>query len=212
MMAQANEAVVEGAVLGAAKQIEAAIDDEITTLETLGEDELKQIRHKRLVELKRESEQYLEWIGRGHGVVAKVEERDFFEEAKKSERLVAVFGRPNASRLGKEVEEWLGVVARKHMECRFVALDAEKCPFLCGRLGIRVLPAILTALKGKTVKVLHGLSEIDSTGKLDAEKFESKLFEIGVLTHTDIADASGEEKGNVRDSSFVGKGLGSRRR
>ena len=216
-MAQSANVTVEAAVLGAAKQIEHAIDDEINALDSLDDTELEQIRKKRLAELKREAEQRKEWVTKGHGSLATITERDFFDQAKQSEKLVVVFGRPSSSRLGKDVEEWLGVVAKEHMECRFVALDAEKCPFLCNRFSIQVLPALLVAKDGKVVKVLHGLDEIDHKGNLSAEKFEAKLFELGVLSSTCISDESNSTKENMSNKNrlYVGGGaskIGSRRR
>ena len=41
------------------------------------------------------------------------------------------------------VDKHLGILAKKHLEAKFVKINAEKCPFLTERLRIKVIPTIM---------------------------------------------------------------------
>ena len=50
------------------------------------------------------------------------------------------------------VDKHLGILAKKHLEAKFVKINAEKCPFLTERLRIKVIPTIMLV---KVVLDLH---------------------------------------------------------
>ncbi|CAI5516113.1 unnamed protein product, partial [Closterium sp. Naga37s-1] len=41
------------------------------------------------------------------------------------------------------VDKHLAILAPKHLEAKFVKIDAEKCPFFVSRLNIKVLPCMI---------------------------------------------------------------------
>ena len=43
----------------------------------------------------------------------------------------------------KIVDKHMDILSKKHLETRFIRLNAEKAPFLTERLKIRVMPTIL---------------------------------------------------------------------
>ena len=66
----------------------------------------------------------------GHGEYTEIpEEKDFFDVPKKSENVVCHFYRDDFFRC-KIVDKHLAILAKKHMETKFVKINAEKCPFL----------------------------------------------------------------------------------
>ena len=68
----------------------------------------------------------------GHGEYTEIpEEKEFFEVSKKSGNVVCHFYRDDFFRC-KVVDKHLAILARKHMETKFVKINAEKCPFLTG--------------------------------------------------------------------------------
>eukprot|EP00171_Calliarthron_tuberculosum_P013569 IDg13569t1 len=180
--------MMEDVVLGAAKQIEAAVDDEIARLDTLGNDDLEAIRRRRLAELKLNAERRARWRLQGHGQLREMKERDFFARAKQSERVAVLFRRKAQSRVAQDFVDHIARVAERHDETLFVVLDAEDAPFLTERFGIRVLPSIVTVRDSKVDKVFHGLSELDHTGKFDTKRLEQALFRFDVVADTRIAD------------------------
>ena len=97
------------------------------------EDDLSKIRKQRIQEMKAKAEQKQEWQFAGHGSLSKIsEQKEFFDAAKRSEKLVAIFTR-ESNRYGQIMKEHMSVLAQRHMEARFVWVDAENAPFLTDR-------------------------------------------------------------------------------
>ena len=121
------------------KQIE-KIDADISNLND--EDELKALRQKRLQAMKKAQEEKESWLANGHGKYEEIpDEATFFAECKKAKNLVVHFYREATFRC-KIVDKHLDLLAAKHLEAKFMKIDAEKSPFLTQRLKIRVLPTI----------------------------------------------------------------------
>ena len=114
--------------------------------------------------MKRQKEKRQEWIKNGHGEYEEIpEEKDFFEVSKKSESVVCHFYTDGNERCKvllctqctfavvkilirfplQIVDKHLGILAKKHLEAKFVKINAEKCPFLTERLRIKVIPTIM---------------------------------------------------------------------
>jgi hypothetical protein len=174
---------VEAAVLGAAKQIEKALDDEISDLNTVQDDDLEAIRKRRIAEMKRKADMEALWRRRGHGKIGRVEEKEFFAHAKETERFVLLVSRPGTSRFASDIEEHFGRIAEHHV------VNADKAPFLCEKFMLRVMPSVLLVKHHKVDRVLHGLDALAEGGKLDSAVIEARLFEFGLVTHTEIADS-----------------------
>ena len=84
--------------------------------------------------------------------------------------------------------------AQKHMEARFVWVDAENAPFLTERLNIWMLPTIVI-VKGNKVEEQHnGLNEIDGTGKYTSGMLEYLLYTDGVLDEAPIYEQEVREE------------------
>ena len=93
---------------------------------------------------------FQEFLLKGHGVYKEIpSEKDFFDEIKNSKRAVVHFYRPTTDRC-TIFDKHLEIIAPKYLEARFVKLNAEKAPFLCERLNIRVIPTLLLIVDGQT--------------------------------------------------------------
>jgi thioredoxin-like negative regulator of GroEL len=82
------------------------------------------------------------WTRQGHGSYDEIEERDFFQHAHRSSRIVLHFCRPQTERCAL-LDKHLHALAERHCETRFVKLNAEKAPFLAARLKIKMLPTLV---------------------------------------------------------------------
>lgn len=92
----------------------------------------------------------------GHGQYQEIPvEKDFFAECKKSTNVVCHFYRESAERC-RIVDMHLHRLAPKHMETRFLKINAEKCPFLAERLRIVVIPTIAIIKDGKSKDYIVG--------------------------------------------------------
>jgi DNA-binding TFAR19-related protein (PDSD5 family) len=128
--------VVGERLLVALEAAEEKLDADIERLERLDEDDLERIRRQRLDQLKRQHNKKQEWIAKGHGEYREIhDQKQFFEELKKEERAVVHFFRPSTRRC-EIVDKHLLALSQKHIETRFVKVDAEKCPFIAEKLRI----------------------------------------------------------------------------
>ncbi|XP_041359522.1 thioredoxin domain-containing protein 9-like [Gigantopelta aegis] len=169
------EQIVEKQVLQATKVIEQQLDAEIERMEKMDEDDFEVLRQKRLESVKKSAQQNQEWRAIGHGQYSEIyDEKDFFDECKKSKNVACHFYRDSTFRC-KIVDKHMALLAPKHMETRFLKINAEKCPFLVERLRIKVLPTICIARDGKTVDYIVGFDELGGTDDFPTEMLEWRL-------------------------------------
>merc|ERR1712083_853102 len=106
-------------------------------------DELEVIKRGRIEMMKKHQEKKVEWKKQGHGEYQEIpEEKEFFTVTKSSDNCVIHFYRDETFRC-KILDKHFHVLAKKHLETRFCKINAEKCPFLCDRLKIRMIPTVL---------------------------------------------------------------------
>lgn len=182
------EKALETALVGAAENLEKEVDSEIDRLNNLQDDDLEAIRSRRLAQLQKNAEERAVWRRNGHGTVHTLTEKDFFTRAKGTTRMIAIFFQPGTSRYSSDLNEHMAKLAEHHLETFFATIDANKAPFLCQRLQIRVLPSLLFVKNGEINRVLVGLDELSQTGKFTTEGIEKRLFEFQMLTDTNLSD------------------------
>merc|ERR1711990_1337660 len=83
------------------------------------------------------------------------------------------------------------LLAQRHMEARFIWVDAENAPFLTDRLNIYMLPTI-TCIKDH--KEHNGLNEIDGSGKYSSGMLEYLLHCDDMLDEAPLYDAEIREE------------------
>lgn len=81
--------VVGHQILRALETKEAGLDEEIRQLEKADNDDLAQIRARRLRELKRRADEKEHWKQMGHGTYEEIDEKEFFSVAKQSRYVVS---------------------------------------------------------------------------------------------------------------------------
>lgn len=182
------EKVLEATLVNAAKTVEKEVDTEIDRLTNLQEDDLEAIRRRRLAQLKKAAEERAIWKRNGHGTLHTLTEKDFFTRAKGVSRMVVVFFQPGTSRYSSDLIEHVAKLAEHHLETLFATIDANKAPFLCQRLKIRVLPSLLFLKDGEIDQVLVGLDALSQTGKFTTKGIEKRLFEFQMLMDTNLSD------------------------
>jgi len=163
-----NSAQLEKVISHVTKVIESQVDQQIEKIDAdisnLGdEDELKALRQKRLQAMKKAQEEREGWLANGHGKYEEIpDEGAFFAECKKAKHLVVHFYREATFRC-KILDKHLGILAAKHLEAKFMKIDAEKSPFLTQRLKIRVLPTLCLLRDGKVVDYIVGFTDLGNT-------------------------------------------------
>ena len=175
---------MEGAILNATKIVEQQVDAEIERLDQLQEDDIEKLREKRLNQMKQLASQQQEWRSKGHGEYRELsEEKMFFDECKQSEKVVCHFYRESTWRC-KIVDKHLAILAPKHLETKFIKLSVERCPFLCDRLKIRIIPTIALVIDGKTKDYIKGFDELGGHDEFPTEMLEWRLGCAGVINYS----------------------------
>ncbi len=126
-----------------AEMAERQLDNAIEHFDNLSKDDIEKIRMKRREQLKERASMMQQWKFLGHGVYEEIaDEKQWFEEAKNNKHLVTHFYRASTEYC-KVVDYHLEKLAPRHMETRFIKIDAEKCNYLVNRLNIQVMPTII---------------------------------------------------------------------
>ena len=166
------------------EQLEAAeeqLDEEIDRLDKMGEDELEVVRRKRLESMKAAAKQKEKWRAQGHGEYRELtEEKEFFKEIKEAPRAVVHFYRPSTWRC-EIIDKHLRELSAKHVETKFVRVNAEKVPFLVERLKIWMLPTVVLVKAGKTHHSIVGFDELGGDDEFTTEQLEDVLVAHGVI-------------------------------
>ncbi|KAI5059239.1 hypothetical protein GOP47_0025558 [Adiantum capillus-veneris] len=177
----ALQKVIEQQVLTVAQVVEEKIDDEIAKLDRLDEDDLEMLRERRLQQMKKMAAKKQHWVSLGHGEYQELlSEKDFFATAKSSEKVVCHFYRENWP--CKVMDKHMALLATKHIETRFVKINAEKSPFLTERLKIVVLPTLALIKNTKVDDYLVGFDELGGTDEFTTEELEERLAKSSMLT------------------------------
>merc|ERR1711988_633253 len=92
------------------------------------------------------------------------------------------------------MKEHMQVLAQKHLEARFLWVDAENAPFLTDRLNIWMLPTIVCIKDNKVHKQHNGCDEIDSSGKYSSGMLEYLLHTDEMLDEAPLYDQEVREE------------------
>jgi len=199
-----------GAILGqqliqAAKMMEEQVDDEIKNLETLDEDGIEAINRRRLEAMKDAQKKKAEWMKNGHGEYSEIpEEKEFFNITKNSENVVCHFYREETFRC-KIMDKHLNILAKKHLETKFCKIEADKAPFLCDRLKIRVIPTVILIKNAQTRGYVVGFTELGNTDDFSTEMLEWRIAQNEVINYSGDLTTSPLEAKKVAKTNFVGK-------
>ncbi|KAL7168040.1 hypothetical protein ACSBR2_038473 [Camellia fascicularis] len=172
--------IIEKQVLTVAKAVEDKIDDEIHALDRLDLDDIDVLRERRLQQMKNMAEKRSRWIALGHGEYSEIPiEKDFFSVVKASDRVVCHFYRENWP--CKVMDKHLSILAKQHIETRFVKIHAEKSPFLVEKLKIVVLPTLALIKSAKVDDYVVGFNELGGTDEFTTEELEERLAKAQVV-------------------------------
>ncbi|KAH9519885.1 Thioredoxin domain-containing protein 9 [Bulinus truncatus] len=174
---------LENQLLHATKIIESQVDAEIERLEKMDDDDFEVLRQRRMDAMKKAQQQKQEWLAAGHGEYTEVaDEKEFFDACKKSKKVVCHFYRDSTFRC-KIVDKHLAEIAPKHIETKFIKINAERCKFLVERLRIKTLPTICLAKDGKTVDYIVGFDELGGTDEFPTEMLEWRLGRSDMINY-----------------------------
>ncbi|RYY36899.1 hypothetical protein EON62_01440 [archaeon] len=163
-------------LLKALEAAEEKLDEDLHKMEHIEEDDIERLRRQRLEQLKRVQSEKQKWLAQGHGEYRDcLDQKQFFEDLKKEARAVVHFYRPSTRRC-EVVDKHLSLLCKKHIETKFMRVNAEKSPFICERLHIWALPTIVIVKEGKTDHSIVGFDEFGGSDDFSTEVMERVLF------------------------------------
>jgi hypothetical protein len=144
-------AAIGAALLSTLERVEEDLDEKLAALDAPPEeDEVERLRAARLARLRRVAAEKAAWAAAGHGELRDVpDQKQFFEELKRVARAVVHFHR-GANRRCDIVDAHLRALAAKHVETKFLRVDAERSPFVAEKLKVWALPTIVLVKDGRT--------------------------------------------------------------
>ncbi|XP_031725487.1 thioredoxin domain-containing protein 9 [Anarhichas minor] len=167
-----------------AKLVEEKVDAQLSKLNEMDEDDLERLKEKRLDALKKAQKQKQEWLSQGHGEYREISsEKDFFGEVKDSKNVVVHFYKNSTFRC-KILDKHLAILAKKHIETKFIKLNVDKAPFLTERLRIKIIPTLVLLLDGKTKDYVVGFSDLGNTDEFPTEMLEWRLGCADVINYS----------------------------
>ncbi|NWT64284.1 TXND9 protein, partial [Prunella himalayana] len=169
--------VLENEILQSTKVVEEHLDAEIQKLDQMDEDELERLKQRRLEALKKSQQQ--------KQVISVVQTLVLIHS--NTSYVLGLF-----SHRCQIMDKHLTVLAKKHIETKFLKLNAEKSPFLCERLRIKVIPTLALIKDGKTQDYIVGFTDLGNTDDFTTETLEWRLGCADVINYS----------GNLMDPPF----------
>ena len=142
-----------------------------------GDDELQALRRARLEQLKREQSQRAEHVSLGHGSLRTIAQDDFLPECTGSSRYVVVHYYHDDFERCKIMDYHLNVIAKEHVEAKFLRIDAAKSPFFVSKLRIQTLPSLFVFDQGREIGRLTGFEGLAPNAKKPDEWHTGRLQE-----------------------------------
>ncbi|XP_008326283.1 thioredoxin domain-containing protein 9 isoform X2 [Cynoglossus semilaevis] len=174
-MASQQMEIIAKVLEQSAKLVEEQVDAQISKLNEMDDDDFERLKERRLEALRKAQKQKEEWLSKGHGEYREIaNEKDFFSEVKDTPNVVCHFYKNTTFRC-RILDKHLAILAKKHVETKFIKLNAEKAPFLVERLRIKVIPTLALVIDGKTKDYVVGFSDLGNTDEFSTEMLEWRL-------------------------------------
>ncbi|XP_074311650.1 thioredoxin domain-containing protein PLP3B-like [Silene latifolia] len=155
--------------------------DEVDLDELMDDPELEKLHAERIAALKKEVEKRQEQKKKGHGEYRDVTEGEFLGEVTSSELVICHFYHHGFYRC-KIMDKHLKTLAPKHVETKFIKVDAENAPFFVNKLGIKTLPCVILFRKGIASDRLVGFEDLGAKDDFSTIALENLLIKKGILS------------------------------
>ncbi|TKA79170.1 hypothetical protein B0A55_03488 [Friedmanniomyces simplex] len=133
----------------------------------------------------------------GHGQYQEIkDEKQLLSITTSTPLCVVQFMKPDFNRC-RIMDQKLAVLAEKHFDTRFVSINVENAPFLVVKLGIQVLPCVISFKNAVSVDRIVGFEGIGlKADSFTVGELEARLVGCGVLVRAKMV--GGDEDGRRR--------------
>ncbi|CAB42925.1 putative tRNA synthetase [Arabidopsis thaliana] len=151
------------------------VNEEVDLDELMDDPELERLHADRIAALKREVEKRESFKRQGHGEYREVSEGDFLGEVTRSEKVICHFYHKEFYRC-KIMDKHLKTLAPRHVDTKFIKVDAENAPFFVTKLAIKTLPCVVLFSKGVAMDRLVGFQDLGTKDDFTTNKLENVLL------------------------------------
>ena len=160
-------------------------DDEDALIAELEEDDdvaFTALRERRLEQLHSEISRSKTMKETSHGTYSEIkDEKELMDITTSTKLCVVHFMKPDFNRC-RIMDEKLRGLTSKHFDTRFVSINVENASFLVVKLGIQVLPCVISFIDGVGVDRITGFEGIGyKPDSFTASELEARLLASGVL-------------------------------
>ncbi|KAM1813604.1 hypothetical protein FF1_027049 [Malus domestica] len=167
-------------------------NQEVDLDELMDDPELEKLHADRINALKKEAEKREALKRKGHGEYRDITEGDFLGEVTRTEKVICHFYHREFYRC-KIMDKHLKTLALKHVDSKFIRLDAENAPFFVTKLGIKTLPCVILFRKGVAVDRLVGFQEVGTKDDFSTRALEVALIKKGIISEKKEDDDEDDE-------------------
>jgi len=174
--------------------------------------ELRNIREQRLRQIKQQQNEKLENLSKGHGQYREILQDEFLAEVTGSLKVICHFYHRDFPRC-EILNHHLQILATKHIESKFIKVNAEKAPFFIEKLRIRTIPTIVIFQDGVAIDKMIGFEELSEglpEGKEDewpTVKLARVLASKQAINKALIVDEEAIEKQSVTELENLRKAM-----
>ncbi|KAK9134344.1 hypothetical protein Syun_013674 [Stephania yunnanensis] len=191
-------------------QTSANANQEVDLDELMDDPELEKLHADRIAALKarnfKEVEKREALKRQGHGEYREISEGDFLGEVTGSEKVICHFYHKEFYRC-KIMDKHLKSLAPRHVDAKFIKLDAENAPFFVAKLGIKTLPCVILfserlkldfcCRKGIAGDRLVGFQDLGGKDDFAIKTLENFLIKKGIIDE----QKNDEDDDDVEDNS-----------
>ncbi|CAI0427686.1 unnamed protein product [Linum tenue] len=184
----------------AQEKAQPSANQEIDLDELMDDPELEKLHADRIAALKREAEKRESLKRQGHGEYREITEGDFLGEVTKGDKVICHFYHKEFYRC-KIVDKHLKALAPKHVDTKFVKLDAENAPFFVAKLGIKTLPCVILFSKkescfrkGIASDRLVGFEDLGGKDDFPTTRIENYFIKKGIISEKKKGNEDDEEE------------------
>ncbi|MED6170521.1 Thioredoxin domain-containing protein plp3b [Stylosanthes scabra] len=161
-------------------QASSSLNQEVDLDDLMDDPELEKLHADRIAALKKEAEKRQEWKKKGHGEYREITEGDFLAEVTGSEKVICHFYHKEFYRC-KIMDKHLKSLSPKHIDTKFIKLDAENAPFFVAKLAIKTLPCVILFRQGVAVDRLIGFQDLGGKDDFSTRTLEALLIKKGII-------------------------------
>merc|ERR1719473_1257837 len=163
-----------------ASQKKAQVEDDDDYDDLLNDNEAQDLQQKRLADLQKKFALERQFKAQGHGEYREIAEDEFLKEVCGSQWVVVHFYHREFFRC-KIVDKHLREIAKKHLSCKWLTLDAEKAPFFIAKLAIQMLPTVIVFKDGVVADQFSGFDEMGGKDEFRTEVMEHWFSKAGCI-------------------------------